>query len=237
LKLIKFQTENYDCWTAKVGEVLINDTAIPVYEISVNPKDIESLLNYFEDGFKEEKYEQEFLDAFQKQFNEIHMEEPLFLIFILGEIDCYIFDKVFARDITPITGFLEVRMPHVEWGEWITWKESPAVADKLEIDEAFRTAFEKWVLAKYLQLLFGDKNLTFALPRYGSEKDSLLISERDFANGGINIGKIKGYIHWNKVAGLHHNLYAIWDEETGWRKQKLTEEDLELLHKDLTKNR
>lgn len=240
MKLVKFQTENYDCWTAKVGEVLINDTTIPVYEISVRIKENRiEVVNPDGLEFNDIKYEQEFLDAFQKQFNEIQMEETLFLIFILSEIDWYSFDIVFtrfARDTNPITGFLDVRMPQAEPGAWITWKESPAVADKLENDEAFRTAFEKWALAKYIQLLVGDNDVTFALPRYGSEKDSLLISEVGFANGGIYIGKINGYIHWNKVAGVLHNLNAIMEKETGSRKEKITEEDLELLYKDLTKN-
>ncbi len=92
---MKFQTENFDCWTARVGEVVIGNETISVYETSVIPKDFDSILN--EEEFKGTDWrgkgtsELEFFEAFQKLFNEIQKEEPFSLIFIASEIDCYVF--------------------------------------------------------------------------------------------------------------------------------------------------
>lgn len=112
--------------------------------------------------------------------------------------------------------------------------ESPAVADKREKDEAFRTTFEKWALAKFLQLVFGDKCLPFALSHYGSE-------ERVFGNGRVSVGKLRAYNYWSKVCGQLTDLptysYAKWDEElelfVGYYEKKLTEKELEQLYEDL----
>lgn len=246
MKHIKFPTDNFDCWTAKVGEVVIGNEAIPIYEINVSIKEnkIEVVLPYF-DGFDDSKHEQEFIDAFQKQFNEIQKVESVSLAFIYSNINRYFFGSYvsFEGDDNPIKGFLQAWSDSTI-GDWLTWMESPAVADKREQDEAFRTAFEKWTLAKFLQLVFGDNSPPFALHRYGSKDTVKTIREyfgvKGFRNGAIKLGKMSAYHYWSKVAGHHHNLYAIWDKERSEfpfdYDKRLTEADLELLYKDLTEN-
>jgi len=52
MKLIKFHTENFESEARKIDEVVIRNETIPAYEISVNPKDLKSILNA-EDRFEE----------------------------------------------------------------------------------------------------------------------------------------------------------------------------------------
>lgn len=233
MKLKKFNTENYECWIAKVGEVAIGNEAIPVYEISV--KIIENKRNDLWDVIIAE-YDQEFLDMAQKLWDEIQKEHPFSLALIYSNINRYYFWK-FERctewgSDNPVTGFLQAWM--YDGSDWLTWKASKAVNDKLEKDEAFRTALEKWALAKFLQLVFGDKSLPFAPPRYGSERNEYI-----FMNGRIRVGQLKEHFFDSKVGGLTTDLptfaYAIWDEEcddfVAYFDKTLTEEELEQLHK------
>jgi hypothetical protein len=245
MKNLNFHTDNFECWTVKVGEVVIGNEPIPVYEISVTIKEnkIDVVLPYGDDQFNDLKYEQEFLDAFYKQLNEILNEETVSLAFICSDINRYFFGShvKFESEENPIRGFLQAWSDPTT-GYWITWKESLAITEKREKDVTFRTEFEKWALAKFIQLVFGDKSLSFALPRYGS-KDTIktitqYFGEKGFRNGAIDVGKMKAHNFWSKVAGHHHNLYAIWDKERSEFSfkggKRLTEADLELLHKDLT---
>jgi len=109
---------------------------------------------------------------------------------------------------------------------------SEDVFDKYEKDEAFRTAFEKWALSKFLQLLFGNDKLPFALPRYGS------IEQEDVY---FDSGKYGGIWHEDiNMTPLPPFLISTWDEEANeWNYddfyRKLTEQELELLFKYLGK--
>lgn len=245
MKPIKFHTENFESEAKKVGEVIIGNEMIPIHEIIVNIKEnkIEVILPY-DDEFADSNYEQEFLDAVQKLLNEIQKEDSSSLAFIYSDINRYCFwNNVdgWGSD-NPVKGFLQAWRYGPDGGEWLTWMKSPAVADKREKGEAFRTAFEKWALAKFLQLVFGDKSLPFVPPYYGSEDTvktiKLYFSARGFGNGAISLGKMNAYNYWSKVCGHQHNLYAIWDEERDEflfdYDKTLTEEELEQLHKDLT---
>lgn len=191
----------------------------------------------------------------QKLWDDIQKAQPLSLAFIYNHINRWYFRSLGVGEWgsdNPIKGFIQ------GWGEkdgdWLTWKASEAVNDKFEKDEAFRTAFEKWALAKFLQLLCGNAKLLFALPCYGSEADPTVryLNERlngsGFRNGRLCAG-IFAQDYWSKNCGqlsdLPRFVYGFWDEEIQeWNdetastefERKLTEQELEFLYKYLTCN-
>ncbi len=229
----KFHSENFASEAKKVGDVVIGNETIPVYEINVNPKDLKSILNVLEDGFKGTDWkgkgasELEFFDAVQKLMDEIHKEEPFSLVFIFSDINRFIFwdDNLWDSD-NPVKGFLQAWVDGEDGGEWLTWMESPAFADKREKDEAFLTALEKWALAKFLQLVFGDRMLPSPVPHFGSEE------ERGFGNGTVAVGKL-GSFFWSFKNSTETNLPDDDGDFYFWDMPRLTKEELGRLYEFL----
>lgn len=133
MRSIKFHTENFKGRTAMVGELTIENEAIPVYEISVwIESELEDMMIRSLDLF-DSKYEQEFLDLAQKLRGEIQKAQPFSLAFIFSCINRYYFPKCDKRDNdNPVEGLLQVWVYGPDGGDWLTWMESPAVADKRE---------------------------------------------------------------------------------------------------------
>lgn len=249
MKMKKFDTEHFECEAKKVGEVLIGNETIPVYEISVDPKNLKSILNVLDDEFKGTDWKEkgkgaselEFVNAEQKLLDEIGKELPLFLAFIFSNINRYVFsDVMYWGDDNPIQGFIEAWTGN--GGLWLTWLEPPTVVEKCTKDTTFQKAFEKWALAKYLQLVFGDPRLPISLPRYGSEN---LCSETRFrksglGNGYLKAGRLEAEYYFSKMAGLVTDLpeyvFGDYDEETDdyyYFNKTLSEKELERLYFDI----
>jgi hypothetical protein len=94
-------------------------------------------------------------------------------------------------------------------------------------------AFEKWTLTKFLQLVFKDRALPFSLPRYGSEE------RFGFDYGYAMVGQLKA-VYESPEPGTTIQMtnlpnYVFSDLELLEMRKTLTEEELERLHKDLTK--
>jgi len=221
---IKLHTENFDGEAKKVGEVTIGNETIPVFEFSVKPKSDEDLFNFAMLNKDFSKYEQEFLDLAQKLRGEIETQTSLFFALTYSEINRYLFrDVKHWGDDNPVKGFLQA------WGgeeKWLTWIESPAVADRREKDDAFLTAFQKWALAKFLQLVFEDRMLPSPVPRFGSEE------ERGFGNGKVSVGKL-GVFCWSTKNSTETNLPDDDGNFYFWDIARLRNEELERLYEFL----
>jgi hypothetical protein len=189
---IKFHTEHFEGEAKKVGDGVIGNDTIPVFEFSVKPSD-EDLDDFNMSNKEFSKYEQEFLDLAQKLRSEIEKETPVSLSFITSEINRYLFSKVdWWSDDNPVEGFMQAWTYGDEEG-WLSWLQSPAVAEKCEKDETFRTALEKWALARFLQLVFGEQIMPSPVPRYGSESHG-------FGNGSFGVGKMGACHFWSKYS-------------------------------------
>jgi hypothetical protein len=242
---IKLHTENFDGEAKKVGEVAIGNETIPVFEFSVKVVEKKRDVVFDYDGFRYQyneagrygkgKYEQKFLNMAQKLQDEIEKLKPVALTFIYSNINRYSFYDVnlAGRDSdNPLKGFLQTwNLPiSPRFGaEWLTWIETAAVADKIEKNESFQTAFEKWALAKFLHLVFGDRFLSSPPNRYGSEANEG--TKIGSGNGLMKIGNLEEYyIHYK--SDIEYS-FPDYNCELGFldvRGAQLSEKDLELLY-------
>ena len=235
----RLYTENFEGAAKNVGKIIIGNNEIPIYEFSVEPKVYEVIIE-FNDQFANQEYEKEFFDMVQKLLDEIGKDIPLFLAFIFSKINRYTFSEViYWSSWNPVQGFIET------WTEmgwiWLTWFEPPIVVDKCTKDTAFQMAFEKWALAKYLQLVFGDPKLPISLPRYGSENlfSETRLRKRGLGNGYLKAGRLEAEYYFSKMAGLVTELpeyvFGDYDEETDeyyYFNKTLNKEELERLYMD-----
>ena len=148
-KSFKSNSQTFKGEVKKVGEVLIGNDTLSVYEISVRIIADNIIFDKWDGCFNKTEYEPEFINLAQKLLAYIEKEQPFALAFMFSEINRYFFEEnTWRSDDNPVRGFIQVWS--YEGGAWLTWTLMPVVVEKIEKDKAFQIAFEKWALAKFL---------------------------------------------------------------------------------------